>query len=133
MGTLFSFHSIPAFYQNWQTSVAPEVIFTNSVNERAMASFFASTLSLNSLHLKTSLGPLPPPLAFYLSHFLPLRDLSHSQGIPSVGNTPWLAATQEAFDSCWSVPSFGKLTNSVGTMLVERRYSRASNQSSTES
>lgn len=68
----FLLNPIPqAFYQNGQTSVPPEVIFTNSVNERAMASLFLPPLSLNSLHLKTSLGPLPPPLPFIYHIFCP--------------------------------------------------------------
>lgn len=86
--------------------------------------FFASSLSqfLLSKHI-----PSTPPLLsfFYRSHFLPHRDLSERQRIPSVANTAWPAATQEAFDSCWNVPSFGKLSNSVDTMLVLKHNSTA--------
>lgn len=97
------------------------------------AFFFASSLPQFFLSKKIKKIPAPPPLLsfFYLSHFLPRRDLSERQRIPSACNTAWPVATQEAFDSCWS-SSFGKLSNSADTMFVLKHNSSASNRSSTQ-
>lgn len=105
----------------------PQLFLTPSLQTRSMKGAMASFLPPHSLHFsieKTSLQPIPYAF-FYLSHFLPHRDLSERQRIPSVGHTAWPVATQEAFDSRWNVPSFGELSNSVDTMLVLKHYSEA--------
>lgn len=69
---------------------------------------------------KTSLRALPSSPSFIYHIFCPHRDLSERQRIPSVGNTAWQVPTQEAFDSCWNVLSFGKPSNPLDTMSALR-------------
>ncbi len=78
VGTLFIFHSIPTWYPNWQPSVVPDAVITDSLNERAMASFLPP-LSLNFFYLKTSLRPLPSSLSFIDHIFCPTETFQRGR------------------------------------------------------
>lgn len=107
---LCSLHSVPECYQDWQ----PLVVLSSFVRDLLAEGAAAFLLLLFSQCSKDI-----PPLLFLV--FSPIER----KRIPSAGNTVCPAATQEALNSCWSVPSVGKPSNSVGTMWVLKHNSAA--------